>query len=321
MQERPMSQTGVPSLVGLLVFLSLAAGQPAWAQATADAQGRVPPGMVLWETAAAERAPESPELLARGEALYGIRCAVCHGKRGDGEGPATRFMASKPRDFRRGVFKFRTAKPDGLPSDRDLFRSITAGFPAYGMPPYRYLSQRDRWSLVYHVKALVAAGGEEQFPRGSSEHAAEEFDEEVDPAELQEFVDSWMRPGTPVSVPAEPKGGDLGAVARGRKLFQGDVYACVRCHGPNGKGDGPSAKELKDDWGNPIRPRNYTLGLAYRKVALRRQDVVRLILLGIPGTPMPSNSRPTESPRGTREAWDVAAYVEHLTAEARQNSK
>ncbi len=321
MQEKPMSQTGVPSLLGLLVLLSLVAGETAWAQDADDAQGRVPPGMVVWETAGAEQAPESPKLLAAGEALYGIRCAICHGKRGDGEGPAARFMASKPRNFRRGLFKFRTVKPDGLPSDRDLFRSIAAGFPAYGMPSYRYLSDRDRWSLVYHVKALVAAGVEAQFRRD-----AEELDEEVDPDELQEFVDSWMRPGTPLSVPPqpeddEPKSADSDAMARGRKLFQTDVYACVKCHGPGGKGDGPSAKELKDDWGNPIRPRNYTLGLAYRKVALRRQDVVRLILLGIPGTPMPSNSRPIESSQGTREAWDVAAYVEHLTAEARQGSK
>ncbi len=303
-------------MVGLLVLVSLAAGETAWAQDAADARGRVPPGMVVWETAGAEQPQDSPQLLAAGEALYGIRCAICHGKQGDGEGPAARFMGSRPRNFRRGIFKFRTAKPDGLPSDRDLFRSITAGFPAYGMPSYRYLSDRDRWSLVHYIKALVAAGAEEQFRRDAAE-----FDEEVDPAELQEFVDSMMRPGTPLSVPAEPKGGDLDAVARGRKLFQTDTYQCVRCHGPKGQGDGPSAKELQDDWKNPIRPRNYTLGLAYRKVALRRQDVVRLILLGIPGTPMPSNSRPTESSRGTREAWDVAAYVEHLTAEARQGSK
>ncbi len=316
MREKPMSQTGLPSLVGLLVLLSLTAAQTAWAQAAADAQDRVPPGMVVWEAAGAEQTAESPELLAAGEALYSARCAICHGKRGDGEGPAARFMASKPRNFRRGIFKFGTVKPDGLPSDRDLFRSITAGFPAYGMPSYRYLSDRDRWSLVYHVKALVAAGVEEQF-----RHDAEEFDEDVDLDELREFVDSWIRPGTPLSAPPEPKGGDTDAVARGRKLFQADVYQCSRCHGPNGTGDGPSAKDLEDAWGNPIRPRNYTLGLAYRKVAVRRQDVVRLILLGIPGTPMPSNSRPTESSQGTREAWDVAAYVEHLTAEARQSSK
>ncbi len=316
MQEKPMSQTPVPSLVGLLVLLSLATAQTARAQVAADARGRVPPGMVLWETAGAEQTTESPELLAAGEALYGTRCAICHGKRGDGLGPAARFMASKPRDFRRGIFKFAAAKPDGLPSDRDLFRSITAGFPAYGMPSYRYLSDRDRWSLVYHVKALVAAGAEEQFRLD-----AVEYGEDVDPDELQEFVDARIRPGTPLSVPDEPTGGDLDAVARGRKLFQTDTYQCARCHGPNGKGNGPSANELKDDWANPIRPRNYTLGLAYRKVAMRRQDVVRLILLGIPGTPMPSNSRPAESPQGTREAWDVAAYVEHLTAEAQQDSK
>lgn len=310
MHEKPMSQAGLPSLAGLLVLLSLTVAQ------TAQAQDRVPPGMVVWETAGAEQAEESPELLAAGAALYGARCAICHGKRGDGEGPAAQFMASKPRDFRRGIFKFAAAKRDGLPSDRDLFRSITAGFPAYGMPSYRYLSDDDRWSLVYQVKALVAAGAEEQFRLD-----AEAFDEEVDPDELREFVDSWTRPGTPVSVPAEPKGADSDAVARGRQLFQTDTYQCARCHGPDGTGDGPSAKDLEDDWGNPIRPRNYTLGLAYRKVALRRQDVVQLILLGIPGTPMPSNSRPSDSSQGTRDAWDIAAYVEHLTAEARQSSK
>ncbi len=316
MREKPISKRTMLCCLGVWALLLFSAGGVALGQGASDTSDEIPPGMTLWETATAPNVPASPELLSRGQQLYGIRCAICHGKQGDGEGPAARFMADKPRNFRRGIFKFRTAKPDGLPTDADFFRSITAGFPGYGMPPYRYLSEEDRWALVYHVKALVAAGAEESFRRD-----AEEFGDEVDPEELREFVASWMHPGSPISVPAKPEGSDEEAIARGRELFQGKVYACIKCHGPEGKGDGPSANELKDDWENPILPRDYTVGLAYRKVALRRKDVVRLILLGIPGTPMPSNSRPTESAQGIREAWDVAAYVERTMAEARQESK
>ena len=108
-----------------------------------------PPGLVQWEKVSADQTPASANLLARGKRLYSVRCATCHGSDGNGRGPASIFLDPPPRDFTRGSFKLRSTHPDGMPADMDLFRTITAGFPAFGMPSFVYLSEEDRWSLVY----------------------------------------------------------------------------------------------------------------------------------------------------------------------------
>jgi mono/diheme cytochrome c family protein len=62
---------------------------------------------------------------------------------------------------------------------------------------------------------------------------------------------------------------------------------CVTCHGPTGKGDGPLAAGLKDDWNQPIRPRDFaTIGLF--KCGNDEADLFRTIQNGLGGTPMAS---------------------------------
>ena len=40
-----------------------------------------------------------PEALARGEAIYTAKCALCHGQRGDGTGPGAASLSPKPGDL------------------------------------------------------------------------------------------------------------------------------------------------------------------------------------------------------------------------------
>jgi cytochrome c oxidase cbb3-type subunit 2 len=215
-------------------------------------------------------------------------------------------MDTLPRDFTKGVFKFRTTR-EGMPTEEDLYRSITAGFPAYGMPSFVYLPNEERWALVHYVEELVRRGLEDKFRR-MAEEEGEEYDSEL--------VEEWLEPGSPIQLPPEPPGAELVAsVARGRELFKGQTYNCASCHGDSGTGDGPSAADLKDEWGNPIRPRDLTKGWVFRKSGWRTEDTVRVILYGIPGTPMPANTAATETPEGIRDVWDIARYIDHLMSD------
>ncbi|MBI2923869.1 MAG: cytochrome c [Planctomycetes bacterium] len=268
---------------GLLVFSCVAATLALLAGrcfvAAEEGDRRSPPGIVSWETVSEARVPRTPGLVARGRAVYAARCAGCHGRKGDGKGPASLYLETAPRDFTSGTYKFRTTSQDGMPADLDLFRSISTGFPAYGMPSFRYLAVEDRWALVDHLKS---------------------------------FFPNWERIGAggEVAVGEEPAD-DPESPERGRRLYQ-EKFDCVQCHGPFGRGDGPRAAELKDQWGRPVRPRDFTLGPIWRKAGASRRDTVRLLITGLPGTPMPSQVDQLADPRDLQDLWDVARYVERL---------
>ena len=54
----------------------------------------------------------------------------------------------------------------------------------------------------------------------------------------------------PVPLPSAPSATNE-SIELGKKLYE--ETGCVKCHGTLGRGDGPSAPTLKDDWGHPIR--------------------------------------------------------------------
>ena len=280
-------------------FLALAAVLTALAVWAGDAETAAPPGLALWETAVSKKVESTPELMSLGKKIYAQRCALCHGKSGAGDGAASLLLDVAPRNFTTAVYKFKTTTPaQALASDRDIFRSITTGFPAHGMPAFSYLTATQRWALVHHVQKLTRDG-----LVASLKAIAEENDDDYDPAEAEEI----LKPAPEIEIPSEPKDVDL---ARGKALY---VEQCAKCHGDTGKGDGPSVnEELKDNWGHIVRPRNMAAGRAYRKAGWRARDTVRMILLGIPGTPMPVIEIDVKTPEGRRDIWSLARFVETL---------
>ena len=255
------------------------------------------PDSLLWEEAVGPYLPSTPELVARGKAIYEEQCEMCHGWRGEGDGAGAYFLKTKPRNFATRTFKFRTTV-DGMPADQDLFRSVTVGFQAYGMPPFRSLPIRDRWAVVHYVKKLAEDG-----TRRMLEKNAADDDEEFDPRQLARL----MRPGEPLALPPEtpPQEGDR---ELGRTLYKKN---CAMCHGPEGRGDGNAATDaMKDRWGNVIRPRDFRAGRQFRKSGWRTRDTARVIVLGIGGTPMPKTEL-----KDARELWALARYVQFLSGE------
>src|SRR5438132_1377086 len=85
-------------------------------------------------------------------------------------------------------------------------------------------------------------------------------------------------------------------------------HACASCHGERGHGDGPSAPQLKDETGLPIRPADLRYPARFKNGA-QAIDVYRTLVTGLDGTPMPSYAGVFENPGAL---WDLVAYVGSL---------
>jgi DMSO reductase family type II enzyme heme b subunit len=211
-----------------------------------------------------------------GKAVYERKCVGCHGDKGDGNGPAAELLQPRPRDFTTGVYKIRTTA-NKIPTDQDIFRVISEGMPGTSMPGWSVLSEKDRWNLVAYVKSF----------------AAEKFKEAPKKQELPKEVASSAE-----------------SLKRGKEMFE--AIECNKCHGAEGRADGPSRAELKDDWGHPIRPANLTKRWNFRGGA-RREDVAMRIAAGVLGTPMPSFVDSVEKPE---DVWHLTNYVLSLGPES-----
>jgi mono/diheme cytochrome c family protein len=107
------------------------------------------------ETPVAPRPAIRPAAVAKGKQLYEANCIQCHGAEGKGDGYGAPFLVPPPRDFTAGQFKFRTTAGGQLPTDEDLFRTISRGANGTGMPPWKYLlNDEERWALVEYVKTF-----------------------------------------------------------------------------------------------------------------------------------------------------------------------
>jgi len=92
----------------------------------------------------------APAFIKRGEERFGIYCAVCHGKSGDGLGITSHYNIPGIANFHLDAYKS-AAYPDGR-----LFNTITNG--KGNMSPYGYnIPVRDRWAIIAYVRTLQAA--------------------------------------------------------------------------------------------------------------------------------------------------------------------
>jgi putative copper resistance protein D len=85
--------------------------------------------------------------IAEGQHLFGTHCAVCHGPRGAGDGPAASTLQPRPPDLRAHHVALHTAG--------DLFWWISHG--RLSMPAFAdRLDVEARWHLVNYLRALAA---------------------------------------------------------------------------------------------------------------------------------------------------------------------
>jgi mono/diheme cytochrome c family protein len=189
-----------------------------------------------------------------GKKLYLKYCSQCHGEKGDGEGYAAVHLHPRPRNFTTAKFKIRTTPNGALPTHQDLISIIRHGMPYTSMPAWPYFSDSEVSDIAYFLTTFSP-----------------------------DFSNAENAP-QPIQIPSAPKSSKE-SIENGQKLFVDT--GCVKCHGTLGRGDGPSAPTLKDDWGYAIRPADLAQSWTFRGGS-SREDIFRTMSTGLNGTPMPS---------------------------------
>ena len=208
-------------------------------------------------------------LLNRGRNIYLHMCVYCHGRDGNGGGTATDYLYPWPRDFRKGIFKFRSTPTGKLPKDEDLYRTIIRGVPGTSMPAWGdALSPQDTWALVNLIKS---------------------------------FSDRFRKEAPGESLKITPLPSSKSLITRGKKLFI--KHKCVDCHGDTGRGNGRLAESLMDAWKHAVFVHDIT-NPNYFKSGHDPKSIFRTISTGLDGTPMGSYAHLPEEDR-----WALVHYV------------
>jgi cytochrome c oxidase cbb3-type subunit 2 len=216
--------------------------------------------------------PGDPTVARDGAKAYYKYCVSCHGVEGDGRGPSADYLDPRPRNFTTGIFKFRSTPSGELPTDADIERTVINGLHGTYMPTWRALTHREIAGVVQFVKTLS--------PRFAAEPQ-----------------------GKPMPIPPRPAF-NAELVAKGKEVW--GKMQCAACHGEGGKGDGGSASTLKDDWGYPITPKDFTRGPL--KSGDTPEDLFRTFQTGLSGSPMPSFAESIT----VDESWALVAFVQTL---------
>jgi DMSO reductase family type II enzyme heme b subunit len=219
----------------------------------------------------------------RGKVVYDKWCAGCHGDAGAGDGEAARYMLPHPRDFTGAIYQIRSTGSGELPTDADLLRAIDEGLPGTAMPGWKTrLSERERRDVAAYLKTFSTF-----------------------------FADTTIRPQPLQFSKAPGGGGSVDALRVGRQFY--DSIGCRKCHGDQGRGDGPSAPTLKDDAGRPIFAADLTQNWRFNGGGTA-EDIYHRLRTGLDGTPMPSFSDLLDQKFLTDEQlWRVAQYVRSLS--------
>jgi mono/diheme cytochrome c family protein len=209
-----------------------------------------------------------------GDALYDSHCGACHGAKGDGRSALTSQLRPAPTDFTRGIYKLRSTPQGSLPTDRDLFRTLTRGMHGTAMRPWRPLTDVERWALVGKLKSFSARFREE-------------------------------RPRPPVWVPAAPRE-TIELDERGAKIYR--RMGCDSCHGETGEVNDAAREMFRKDpthRKDSVRIRDFTRGRFIRGIEM--QDIFLTLRVGVAGTPMGPYDKLADD-----DLWALAAHVRSL---------
>ena len=240
------------------------------------------------EPTSSDGIPVTPRLLEHGEWVFRGLCIGCHGVNGDGNGAVWELgdvyakehkLPRKPRDFTEAVYKLRSTPSGSLPTDVDLFKSISRGLVLeQDMPAFKFLPERDRWAVVAYIKEFT-----------------DRWEEEAE----------WQEDAIEVTEPPIP---DAEMIIAGRGVYE--LMQCEQCHGLLGKGDGPSAPGLEDDAGLPIVPRDFSDASQFVG-SNEPKGIYQTFTTGLDGTPMPSFADFLDE----SQRWQLVWYVISLRPE------
>ena len=108
-----------------------------------------------------------PKMLAKGKEIFTVKCALCHGEKGDGKGPGSVNLPLKPADLTDG--KMVAEMADNFWMWRVSEGGLVEPFKSKGsvMPAWKgELSIEDRWAVIAYAHTLSGHRG----PHVASEH-------------------------------------------------------------------------------------------------------------------------------------------------------
>ncbi len=311
------------------------------------------PGVVE-SPAAGDRLAVGPgEVLKFGRKLYAEHCVHCHGSSGDANGPTAPYLNPRPRDFRRGIFKFTTTVASSRAARSDLSRTIEDGIPGTYMPSFKLFTPEENLAIVEYVLFLAMRGETEYQLCGQlkNEYSNEAFADRVKGGEtaddirkelketvsgadspfvsiIDAVVERWntaQEESALIAPTAKWPEPTAESIARGRVLYLSKDLNCVACHGEAGLGDGPQTYSItKNSAGedNP-EPGLYddwgnrvvprNLTTGIYRGGRRPIDVFSRLHGGIKGTPMPAFG----GKKTDAELWDLVNYIMSVPFEKR----
>lgn len=90
--------------------------------------------------------PRTQDSIEQGARIYKKKCASCHGKEGDGDGPTSKILKVQMLPFR--------SREVAQQTDGELFWKITVGKKP--MPPFeKSLSDEERWHIVNWMRHIA----------------------------------------------------------------------------------------------------------------------------------------------------------------------
>jgi len=214
--------------------------------------------------------------------LYRQLCASCHGESGQGRGPVAASQNPYPREFRHGIFKYKSTARKNKPIKADIARALRKGMSGSQMPLFNKLPDEKIDALVDYViflsirgeferKLLFAAAYDLDLEKDriynvSLKNSAEAEPKKVLQSEIETateiltgIADAWVeavdgveefeKPDFPFfgSETADNRSELLESIAKGRKLFLSEEAACAKCHGESARGEGKQLPDY-DDW-------------------------------------------------------------------------
>lgn len=254
---------------------------------------------------------ESHHDLMRGQAVYQKRCAQCHGVSGDGNGPSAKYMYPRPRDYRKGIFKFTSTPYGSRPLREDLLRTVRQGIRGTSMPGFNLLPDQEQQAVVDYVLTLTRRGELELQIIDMADADEAVNSDEVSSELIPAVLNRWTEAEASEVFPASPQPRMTSEhVERGRLMFLSK--GCSKCHGEDGRGQTVDNRGA-DAWGHQTRAADLTSGMLHG--GNRPIDIYRRIFNGINGTPMPGFANALKNE--PEAIWDLVSYVLSLTNKRR----
>lgn len=221
--------------------------------------------------------PVSTDELGNPHGLYRKHCTHCHGISGDGMGPTAAFLNPYPRDYRPGIYKFKSTPIGVRPTHADLTKTLMEGIAGTAMPSFKLLPADEVNALVEYVRYLSLRGEVERalvayclseldadtrlidvaLAKSENPEDRARFDEQLNVIKMYtaEVMGKWWlaeNQATPIEKRPEIED-EQKSIERGREIFY-TVANCNKCHGDSALGDGQTNDY--DFWGKELMPEN-----------------------------------------------------------------